>query len=106
MKNMQLCNSSENDIHYLIPANGFLNELKNTLKECLLELGFTPNQDIPIIEVNALLSRKEACSLLGISLPTLSKYVASGKLPYSRIGKKILFDKALLLQSCIVNQKK
>ena len=46
-----------------------------------------------------LLSRKEACLLLGISLPTLSKYVASGKLPHSRIGKKVLFDKNLVFES-------
>jgi excisionase family DNA binding protein len=47
-----------------------------------------------------LITRKEACSLLGISLPTLSKYVTSGKLPYSRIGKKFLFHKQLILKAC------
>jgi excisionase family DNA binding protein len=53
-----------------------------------------------------LISRKEACLLLGISLPTLSKYVETGKLPYSRIGKKILFDKNALLKACKVVKKK
>jgi excisionase family DNA binding protein len=52
-----------------------------------------------------LISRKEACLLLGVSLPTLSKYVESGKLPYSRIGKKILFNRNALLKACNVVKK-
>ena len=34
---------------------------------------------------------KEACKLLGISLPTLRSYGKQGKLKESRIGRKILY---------------
>jgi|GEM_PF-1321788 len=94
--------------HIIIPADKFADEIKNILKDVLQEfkLALTPNFEDNSNEQNELLTRKQACQLLGVSLPTLSKYVASGKLPYSRIGKKILFDRVALLVACKVVKKK
>lgn len=39
-----------------------------------------------------LLTGKELCKYLDISLSSLNNYKASGKLPYRRLGKKIFFD--------------
>lgn len=94
--------------HVIIPADNFADEIKNILRDVLQEfkLALTPNFEDNSDEQDELLTRKQACQLLGISLPTLSKYVRSGKLPYLRIGKKILFDKVALLKACkVVKQK-
>jgi excisionase family DNA binding protein len=40
------------------------------------------------------ISRKQVCSLLSISYPTLNKYVKTGDIPAKRIGNKILFAKS------------
>lgn len=46
-----------------------------------------------------LLTRTQAAKLLGISLPTLAKYMKEGKLQYLRIGKKTLFNQSQLLEN-------
>lgn len=38
------------------------------------------------------LTKSEIASLLNISLPTLTKYMREGKLPFRRIGRRVLFD--------------
>ncbi|WP_231489852.1 helix-turn-helix domain-containing protein [Pedobacter sp. Leaf170] len=89
-----------------IPLEELIEVFKEQLKNAIAE---TVNQTPLVLDVKnseELLTRKQACALLDISLPTLSKYVASGKLPYSRIGKKILFDKNALLKACKVVNKK
>ena len=44
-----------------------------------------------------LLSSKETCELLNCSPSALSKWKASGKIPFRKIGKKILFDRKEIL---------
>jgi excisionase family DNA binding protein len=46
---------------------------------------------IPISEVY--ISRNEAAKALNVSLPTISKYMQLGKVPYKRIGRKVLIKK-------------
>lgn len=47
----------------------------------------------------ALLSRKEAAQFMGISLPTLSAWTASGRLKGYRIGSLVRYKKEELTQS-------
>lgn len=87
-----------NNAQILIPVKDLTDTIRNIFEEVFKSQNFqseTPSSTD--LQDNDLLTRKEACSLLGISLPTLSKYVASGKLPYLKIGKKLLFDKKLML---------
>lgn len=42
-------------------------------------------------EEQKLLTRNEVCNLLSITLPTLSKYITSGKIKAYRIGNHIRF---------------
>jgi excisionase family DNA binding protein len=37
------------------------------------------------------LTNSEACKYLGLSKPTLARYRASGKLPYSKVGSSVYY---------------
>lgn len=90
-----------NNLIINIPLEGLFvaleEKIRSTIDEVLREQYLQQQNEAQ--SHSDLMSRKQTCLLLGISLPTLSKYVASGKLPYSRIGKKILFDKNIILSS-------
>jgi excisionase family DNA binding protein len=45
----------------------------------------------------SLLSRQEAASLIGVSLPTLSEYTKTGKVKGYRLGGRIKYKKSELL---------
>ncbi len=49
------------------------------------------------MENKEILNLKEACKLLGISRPTILKYLHNGKLPARRLGRKWLFSKRQLI---------
>lgn len=46
-----------------------------------------------------LLTRKETASILNVTLPTLTKYVRSGKIKCHKIGRRVLFKKSDILNS-------
>ena len=48
-----------------------------------------------------LLSKKEVCELLGITLNTLDKFTKNGTIPAFGIGSRILFKKSDVLNSLI-----
>jgi len=41
---------------------------------------------------NRLLSARQACVLLGLSLPTLRRMTAARAVPFVRIGSRVLFE--------------
>ena len=45
---------------------------------------------------NRLLSARQACVLLGLSLPTLRRMTAAHVVPFVRIGGRVLFEVAAL----------
>lgn len=47
---------------------------------------------------------KELCAFIGITMPTLIRYRKNGLVPSKRIGKKILYDKAQVMEA--INNKK
>lgn len=48
---------------------------------------------------NEILNRKEAAAFLKLPLSTLNYYIATGQLPFSRIGKRrVLFMKQRLIE--------
>jgi excisionase family DNA binding protein len=59
---------------------------KEELKEILKQQEKADDYDV-------LLSRKEVAELLKVSLITISKYQRAGKLPYSRLGRRVYFRK-------------
>lgn len=48
-------------------------------------------------EAQELVTRKEVCILLRISEPTLWVLTKSGKLPFIKIGRRVLFDRQQIL---------
>lgn len=82
-----------------IPIENLLLALEEKIEATIVKIIREQSQIKNNNQHDDLLTRKQACALLGISLPTLSKYVAAGKLPYSRIGKKVLFNKTAILES-------
>lgn len=47
--------------------------------------------------MNKLLSIKEASDFLGLRVPTIYKYVCSKKIPYVKLGSRVLFDPEKLI---------
>jgi hypothetical protein len=47
---------------------------------------------------------KELCAFIGITMPTLIRYRKKGLVPSKKIGKKILYDKAQVMEA--INNKK
>ena len=67
--------------------------IENSVKNVLEQL--SPKQkDTP-----ELLTRNEVAKLLGVSLVTLSSWIQQGKIPALRIGTRIRFRKADVLNS-------
>jgi excisionase family DNA binding protein len=46
-----------------------------------------------------LLSSKELCSWLGVSMSTVNAWKSMSKIPYRRLGKKIFFQKSEVLKA-------
>jgi len=55
---------------------------------------------------DVLLTRDQACDFLSCSKTTLYYKMKSGEIPYSRLGKKLLFSKAALLAAISAQSKK
>jgi excisionase family DNA binding protein len=72
-------------------------ELKIIIKECLSEV--IDEKLLKKEPPDELLSRKEVASLLQISLPTLHKKQREGKIPFYRMGTRILFKKSEVMKS-------
>ena len=66
-----------------------ISEFETLVRELILEAfqGLEPKE-----ESERLYSRKEACSMLKISLPTLSRYIALGIIKGHRVGNRILIS--------------
>lgn len=54
---------------------------------------------------NVLLTREETCKFLKCSPTTLYYHMRDGGLPYSRLGRKLLFSKAMLIEFISVKTK-
>lgn len=50
-------------------------------------------------EQSVLLNRNEAAKLLGVSLPTLSKWTKEGRIPAHRIASRVRYKRAELIDS-------
>lgn len=74
--------------------------VKKVMKDGL-NMSFVHQQSSPV--ESELLTRKQVAKLLGISLPTLDARIKGESLPYSRIGKKILFEKHKVLENIVKN---
>jgi excisionase family DNA binding protein len=50
-------------------------------------------------QVDRLLTKVEMAKLLNVNLVTIYRYTKSGKIPFFRVGRRLLFDKELVLTS-------
>ncbi|WP_165930125.1 helix-turn-helix domain-containing protein [Flavobacterium sandaracinum] len=68
------------------------------LKEMIVEaLGTVSN----VKPAETLLSKKEVCELLGITLNTLDKFTKNGTIPAFGIGSRVMFKRSDVLSSLI-----
>lgn len=74
-----------------------IDELKDIIKECLSET--LAEKLLKKEPPEELLSRKEVAELLMISLPTLHKKQRDGKIPYYRLGTRVLFKKSEVMKT-------
>ncbi len=82
------------DKTFLIPLTE--EELKELIKSSLQEV-IAENE--PIKQRKELLTFKEVTSLLGISASTLNNWKRDGKIPFHRIGGRIFFKYAEIVET-------
>jgi len=75
---------------YSPPIKEFLDMLVNMLAERYFERMDDRLKKIP--ELKRLITAKEASQYLSVSTETIYKMAASKKLPYLKIGERVLFD--------------
>src|SRR5687767_167384 len=73
-------------------------ELKEIIKQVIREERQERSPSSPNTS-EELITRKEAASYLGVSLPTLSQIVKRGEIPAYRLGGKIMFRQSELVNS-------
>lgn len=72
--------------------------MENKLREIIRE-------ELESSSNNVLLTRDQACDFLQCSSTTLYYHMRDGGLPYSRLGRKLLFSKAALIEFISVKTK-
>jgi excisionase family DNA binding protein len=78
-------------VELVLPAE-FLTELQGLIMATVAE---AVKQNVNAIRIEQTkLTRKEACTKLKISLPTLSNHIHSGKIKAQRIGRRILIPES------------
>jgi excisionase family DNA binding protein len=60
--------------------------------------GKNPSAD-PTTDVELPISKKDVCRLLRCSEPTMTKWMAVGKIPFYRKGRRVYFFRSEILQS-------
>lgn len=69
-----------------------ISELKEVISEVLDEkFNSNPRQPLLNKKEEDYATRKEVAKRLRISLPTLTTYIKEGRIPYHRIGRRVLF---------------
>lgn len=80
-----------------------ISERLGNIEMLLLDLskkGVLPNDlTISSKEEEAPISKKEVCRLLRCSEPTMTKWMATGKIPFRRKGRRVYFFKSEVLKS-------
>jgi excisionase family DNA binding protein len=86
------------EIHFKIPPDqqaAFINEIKEAIKEELKVSKLVSENESS--DENEYLNRQEACKFIRCSLATLFNYQKAGRLPFFKIGRKVLFKKSDLI---------
>ena len=73
------------------------NELKNLIKQALIEINEESANTGIKIENEEFFDQRQAAKFLNISLPTIIRWKKKGKIPYYQEGRTILFKKSELL---------
>jgi excisionase family DNA binding protein len=66
--------------------------IREELKSILEELSKSSAVD------NTLISRKEAAKLLKVSLPTMNNLQKTGRIPFLKVGRRVLYKRGELLK--------
>lgn len=45
-----------------------------------------------------LMTKKELATLVKTSIPSINRWMKSGKIPYLKVGKKVLFDREKVME--------
>ena len=81
-------------------------ELKQVLMEIISAEIFPQIPQVTKTETKTdeILSRKDAAQILGVSLPTLTKYSLDGMVPFYRLGSRIRY-KRNEIENCLLKIK-
>jgi len=75
----------------------------NTIESLLISLKHdTPNQKT--LQDEKPITVKELCVFLGVTEPTIIRWRVKGKIPFLKIGSRILYQKSAVL-AALVNKK-
>ncbi len=94
---------NDNEIVIKLSLQTILFELKKLVENTIQTTMKAQNKNEPSPTQSDLLTRKQACNFLNISLPTLDARIKDGSIPCLRIGKKVLFDKIKIIKSITRN---
>lgn len=90
---------NDNEIVIKLSVQTILFELKKLVENTIQTTMKAQNKNEPSPAQSELLTRKQACNFLNISLPTLDARIKDGSILCFRIGKKVLFDKIKVMES-------
>lgn len=73
----------------------------SNIESLLLDLKHKESPDSIVGDKNheSPISKKEVCLLLGCSEPTMTKWMAAGKIPFGRKGRRVYFFRSEVLKS-------
>ena len=74
----------------------FLQMSQDELKELI---GNVLRQELNRKEEKQLLNFKEVCKVLDISASTLNKLKSENKIPFKKLGKRVLFDRSEIMSA-------
>lgn len=76
-------------------------ELANIVKEAVAEEMARTAQSTPEPQPKTLHSIRELADFLGCSVVTAQRYKNEGRIPYSQVGRKVLFNTADVLKAIV-----
>lgn len=80
------------------------NLIRQAVKECLPEVAQVAHEFPVKSKADDLITRKRACEILGVSLPTLAEFRKQGKLKAYRMGRRVYLKESEVLEALEANK--
>ncbi len=87
-----------------ITVNLTLDEFKDTIRDVVTDC-FNENETNKQETQDEILTRDDVSKLFNISETTIWKYMKDGRLPFRKIGRRVLFSKTEILEATGLDNK-